>query len=166
MSYASDLSKILFMLGEIYSTDITDPLVDAWVAVLTAEQITIEQAKAAAIQIMRTRKYTKMPTPADVIDLIKPPMDCKLLAEEQADLVLGAVRSYRPGEPPEFEDPITYRLMKDRWPWGHFASSLETDRVKWWRKEFVEAYSDYAGQEMLPELKAPDPKLLEGFKDV
>ena len=153
MSYKADLTKVLYMMAEIYSSKVSDPLVDAWVAVLTDEKVSIEQAKAAAIIVMKTRKYTKMPTPADFLDLIKPRISTKALADNQADLVLEAVRRNGPNKLPAFEDKATAKLMTVRWPWKSFCETLEIEQVKWWRKEFAEAYQD--------EVEANSPLLLE-----
>lgn len=163
MSYTADLSKILFMMAEVYSTEISEPLVDAWSAVLQDEGITIEQAKKAAILTMKTRKYTKMPTPADFLEIVKPKVDHRLTAHEQADLVLDAVRRDGPYRSPEFDNPITAKLMKSRWPWHGFASTLDSDQVKWWRKEFVEAYEDYA--KATPQLLLTEPDMKAAIEE-
>ena len=153
MSYTADLSKILYMMAEIYSTEVTEPLVDAWACVLQDEGITIEQAKTAAIMVMKSRVYTKMPTPADFLEVLKP--NVKTIADGQADIVLQAVRDYRSDRPPKFEDPITAKLMSTRWPFSDFAQTLEKDAVKWWRKQFAADYQD------LKEAEEREQRLLE-----
>lgn len=163
MSYKSDLTKILYMLAEVFSANMSEPLIDAWTAVLIDERISIEQVRAAAIQIMKTRKYTKLPTPADFLDMLKPQENNKEIAETQADDVLDALRGLGPYTLPNFKDPITQELMTRRWPWRTFCMELMSDHVKWWRRDFVEAYCEKKASGNLQPLPPPAPLgLLEG----
>jgi len=160
--YKKEIGKILYTMAEVFRDEVSDLLIEGWVAVLASEKVTVEEARTAAVQVMKSRQYNKLPTPATFLEILRPPVNHKEIAEAQADKVLEAVRRIGPYNKPEFDDPITAQLMRKRWPWGSFAASLETEKVKWWRKEFVDAYcwTEKAGPHALPAAK---PRaLLEG----
>ena len=163
--YRAEVSKVLFMLGEVFGGEISDLLVDAWVGVFGKECVTIPELRDAAIQVMGTRRYNKIPPPAELLDIIRPRVDHRVTAEAQADLVLEAVRSVGPYKLPDFEDTITHHLMTTRWGWRGFASNLESDQIKWWRRDFAEAYQSMADSGEVKRLPAPggksDKQLLE-----
>ena len=153
--YRQEIGKILYMMAEVFRDTPSDSLLDGWVAVLASEKVTVEEAQAAAVQVMKSREYNKLPPPAAFLEIVRPQVKPEELAEAQADKVIQAVRNLGPYGSPEFNDPITAQLMSKRWPWGSFAANLETDKVKWWRKEFVEAYcwTEKAGPHALPTAK-------------
>ena len=140
------------MMAEAFRDKASEALLDAWVAVLSSEKVTVEEAQAAAILVMKSREYNKLPPPAVFLDLVRPKIKPKELAEAQADKVIEYVRKLGPYNKPEFNDPITAQLMSKRWSWGSFAANLETEKVAWWRKEFVDAYcwTAKAGPNALP----------------
>lgn len=165
--YRQEIGKILYMMAEVFRDTASDSLLDAWVAVLSSEKVTVDEAQAAAVQVMKSREYNKLPPPAAFLELVRPQVKPREIAEAQADKVLEAVRKVGPYNTPEFKDPITAELMSSRWQWGSFSSTLETDQKKWWRKEFTEAYCDAAKrstQERLPEPAKP-VALLQGEQE-
>lgn len=156
--YKVELSKILAHMAAIFRDEINTQLVEMWYMILESEHVTIPELKAAAIEVMKSRKYTKLPTPAEILDVIRPRVDYRAIAEAQADEVLKAVRTVGQYSKPTFEDPITAVLMSTRWKWGPFASNLETEAVKWFRKDFVAAYQEAAEDGTVKRLPAPTDK--------
>jgi hypothetical protein len=138
-----ELSEILFGLAGNFGDSIDGPTAKLWARGFKSEGITIDQIRQAAMVILKTRKISKMPTFGEFLEHIQGSADSK--AHAQADLVINTLR--RQGaysKPSEFADPITNHLMKVRWPWKAWGSSLQEDEVKWWRRDFVEAYKDLA----------------------
>jgi len=163
--YRAGITKIVFMMAEAFRDTASDALIDAWVAVLANAKVTIEEAQQAAVQVMSTREYNKLPPPGVFLAILRPPVNCNAVANGQADLVLEQVRRLGGHRQPVFEDPITAKLMEVRWPWRDFCDTLQTSEVKWWRRDFRAAYLDEIEATSPPLLEAPDPKLLGNGKD-
>ena len=163
-NYKKEVAKILYMMAEMFRDKASEIMVEAWSHILSSEDISIEEARDTAITIMKNRKYNKLPTAAEFLDIVRPKENPKQLAEAQADVILELIKT-NPWTPPFLEDPITMDLMQTRWPWVTFASNLETKDVKWWRKDFVEAYIDKHESEERLKLQAPKPRALIGDSD-
>lgn len=139
-SYKKEITKVLNMMCAVFRDTPDRNLIEAWTTIMISEKVTIAELQDAAIQVMKSRVYNKLPTPADILDIIRPRVNYKAIAEAQADEVLAAVRRCGPDRKPDFSDPITARLMSTRWGWSSFARDLESDRATWWRRDFVDAY--------------------------
>lgn len=154
------MSETLYVMAQMLGAEVNPAVVIVWCDILEEEGISIEEFNRACKEILKTRKYTKLPTPAEVLDLLRPKEDLKAIAEDQATLVLHQIGQRRV---PSFEDPITLELMQSRWKWCNFCDTLKTDDVPFWRRDFVEAYSGKRkianSRKMLP---AKEPKQIEG----
>jgi len=134
--------EIIFCVADNFSAKVTDRTLKFWWEMFQEDSVTINQIAQAAKQIIRTRKYTNMPTYADFIEHIKGKVDDA--AEIQAILCVDESRKYSPGElSPAFDDPITAYLMKHRWPFQNWAMSLLEAKIQWWVKEFKSAYLSF-----------------------
>lgn len=122
------------------------------------KEFSIEQIAMAATVLVKTRKYTNMPTVAELIDAIPghPALEIKPVhqAEIQADQVLAHLRRFGRTVVPQFTDPITRQLMSSRWQYQSWAATIAESELKWWRREFSEAYQAYA--------ESGAPLMLEG----
>lgn len=156
--YRSEITKILFMMAEVFRDTFSDASIDGWVMVLQSEGVTIDEARAAAVEVMKSREYNKLPTPAVFLDLLRPKEDFKALAQEQADLVLGAVQKLGPYKLPEFEDRKTAAMVA-RTGWRNLCDK-SSDDLKWWLREFVGEYADSTSREK-KRLSAPKLKVLK-----
>ena len=159
--YKKEIGKILYTMAEVFRDEVSELLIDGWVAVMASEKVTVDEARIAAVQVMKSREYNKLPAPAVFLDIIRPRTDPKQIAEAQADVVIAAVGRHSIYDIPIFGDQITAELMGTRWPWQKFASDLKSAEVKWWRKDFVEAYIGKHESEERLKLQAPKPKRLE-----
>lgn len=118
----------------------TDSLLDLWFEAAKDDGITIEQWEAAAKKIIRGRKYTSQPTYADFYETIfGSPVTEADQANNQAAHVLKQIRELGSYNTPSFEDPVTKKLMASRWSWQSVCAMTEAE-LKWWAKEFIEAY--------------------------
>lgn len=105
----------------------------------------ISQVEEASKQIVLTRKYTKMPPIAEFIEAIegqKPSIADKALVI--ANEIIVHLNTYGSRTPLLLDDLIATHLMSKRWPYREWASMVIEDDLKWWIKEFCEAYKSYS----------------------
>jgi len=163
------LAEILFGLAGNFGDTVDNNTVKIWARGFESEGISLDQIRYAALKILKTRTISKMPTFAEFLEAING--SNKDNAQAQADIVLETLQQRGSRINPKFLDPVTAHLMSTRWKWERWAPNVTEDEVKWWRKEFIEAYQAYAGRpEMVEEvqkLAAPErlKKLVSGIGD-
>jgi hypothetical protein len=107
-------------------------------------EYSISQVEAAAITVMRNRKYTKMPTVAEIIEAIDgAPAQIEDKALTEANKIIAHLKTYGAGTQPDLSDPITKNLMTGRWPYQSWAESVLEKDIVWWVKEFCAAYKSF-----------------------
>ena len=115
----------------------------------------INRVESAAKQIMLTRKYTKMPPVAEFIEILQGGnKDDKALVianEIIAHLKMRGSRIF-----PKLDDEIAKHLMTKRWPYYEWAAAVIESELKWWTKEFCEAYKSYTALEEPMKIAAPE----------
>lgn len=163
--YKAEVSKVLYMMAAVFRDSVSTTLVEAWTTIMQSEKVTIKELQDAAISVMKSRGYNKLPSPAVLLDVIRPRVDTKAIAERQADLVWKAVGSFHPdissGSNIHFDDPVTEYLMHHRWSLREMHYMTTKDAV-WWRKDFVEAHQSESES---PEIKRlPSPHEREAIK--
>jgi hypothetical protein len=136
--------KVMMALAGNFGTAIQPATLDVWFAMAKDDWITYEQISAAAQTIMRTKTdgYGRMPTYAELLVAIRgqaPTIEHKATAE--ANRVIAHLHTYGATTSPDLSaDPITQRLMTVRWHYKTWASQVLESELKWWVKEFVQAY--------------------------
>lgn len=125
---------IMYGLADNFSAKITPEGIDFRFEAL--KNFEIDQVKAAAVRLVKSRKFLKMPTIAEFIEAIDGTPDDR--AESEAYKVLDGIRIFGSYNPPRFEDPATARIV-GRMGWGNLCSMLENQQ-KWFVKDFMEAY--------------------------
>jgi len=85
------------------------------------------------------------PKPADLIEFLREKEKAveKNKAIQEADNILKHLKYNGASKIPVFNDPVTKYLMKTRWRWYQWASTVLDSELKWWHKEFVAAYNSY-----------------------
>ena len=169
MNHLEKFTLEMILLAEEFNADISETLIAKRYDVL--KDYGIEKISIACSWILKNREKTfpAMPTTKEIIDAIEKVCEKKrpdrVIAEEQADLVLLQLRAYGRFYDPIFEDKITQELMTRRWRWADWAESLKEDEKKWWRRDFVEAYQDKATFHAIENsqnlIDAPDVKILD-----
>ncbi len=137
-----ELSEVLFGLAGNFGDTLDESTVRMWIRAFEADGISVSQVKEASLKILGTRKISKMPTYAEFLDYIVGSSEDR--AQQQADVVLYYLRKHGRMGKPAFDDAITAYLMETRWPYQRWAASLMEGELKWWRKEFIQAYQSYA----------------------
>jgi len=162
-----ELAEILYGLAGNFGDSVDNHTAKIWARGFEAEGISLEQIRVAAMKILKTRTIAKMPTFAEFLEAINGSK--KDNAQAQADVVLETLQQQGGRAKPEFSDPITQHLMSTRWKWERWAPNVREDEIKWWRKEFIEAYQSYAAHpenvEHVQRLTAPQrlQKLVSGI---
>ena len=103
----------------------------------------IDEIEVAAVEIIKTRIYNKMPTVAEIIEKIewrRPKVDD--LAQIQAAGVIGEIRRVGASGNPRFDDKITRDLFKTRFNFKSLCMLTERELIQW-EKIFLDLYKIY-----------------------
>jgi len=117
-----------------------------------------QQVWQAAQKIIITWKYPKTFPPVAVfienIQGTKKEIEDHALRE--ADKIISHLNRFGARKFPPLEDPVSMFLMKNRWPYHRWAANITDAELKWWAKEFIEAYRAHSQNEKNPLLEAPE----------
>ena len=97
----------------------------------------------AASDLIRTRRYSSMPTVAEFVEAIEHRVSPEDAAEVQASLVIDAVRQHGGNQSVVFSDPVTAAVVQNM-GWIDLCESLTVAELGWWRKDFVKCYVAFA----------------------
>lgn len=131
-------SKIMWGLAEIFGGEISKPSMELRFSAL--QDFDIDDIEITGIYLLKYRKakFPAVPTVVEFVELLeKDVANIDIAAESQADFVLKRVRT---GSPADFCDPITKKLMENRWTYHIWSKKVLEKDIPWWRKEFVKAY--------------------------
>lgn len=124
---------------------------------------TIEQISEGAKSVLLTWKYNRMPPLAVIIDHIDgAPIEIEHKALIEANKILEHLNFNGANVLPKIKDPIAKYLMTRRWPYQLWAKNVLESELKWWVKEFCEAYKAHDGA---PEILIEGPKELLEIAD-
>lgn len=121
-------------IGQNYGVQLESHLLEFMLKALGG--YSMGQIEAASLQIVRTRKYTTMPTIADFVEAIEGSAEDK--ASVQALLVWDAIRRCGVYSPPVFEDPVTNRVVSQL-GWKSICATPEKERG-WFLRNVASAY--------------------------
>ena len=131
-------ATIMIVLAENFSSELSDKSLEMFFNLAKNDDISINQWEESAHHLLRTRKYTKMPTYADFYETIKGTQAD--IAEKQAHLVIMAVR----GDNKVFDDPITQHLMTTRWWVERLKETMVENEEHFFVRDFKVAYLAYS----------------------
>lgn len=97
----------------------------------------IQQVEAAAMELLRTRKYTRMPTVADFISCIDGTVEDKAVSAWMK--VMTAISSVGNHMSVCFDDPAIHTAIKYMGGWQKIGL-WEDSETKWKQKEFEKLY--------------------------
>lgn len=136
--YKARFLKLMLGLSENFSANLTDNGLSLRYEAL--KQYQIESLENAAIELLRTRKYTTMPTVADFVELLEGSKADK--AEYQFSLVVRAIKQTGRNKNPKFKDPVTQYLVDERFGWAAICNKPEKD-IEFFGKDFKAAYNSH-----------------------
>lgn len=136
----------------------------------TLKNFSDEQFDSGVKKTLLTWEYNRMPPIATIKKNIEQDGNVRLedKAEIQVSLVLKTMKDHPyfidarqmsemtgkmevktiKNPPPVFEDPITQNLMTSRWPFDSWRENILVDEIKWWTKEFKEAYKSFSRESL------------------
>lgn len=127
--------KLMAGLAENFSATLSDVGIDLMFEAL--KNYSYQQIYGSSIKIMRTRKYTGMPTISEFITNIEGTKDD--LADYQYGLILRAIRELGSYTHPRFKDQITQSLVDNRFGWVKICSINPKD-MEFFARDFKAAY--------------------------
>lgn len=140
-------AAIMAAMAEIYGKELSAPALGLHFRLL--REYAFEEVERAALTILKSRKYTSMPTPADFIEHISGgSVDDR--AEVEAGKVLRAIATIGGYRSVVFDDPVTQAVIGQTYGgWARLCRESSLRHEKWWRREFVRAYASYARQRVV-----------------
>lgn len=106
----------------------------------------IDDLSKAGTWLLKNRVSTFPPVPTtkeiiDAIHKIQGQLENKDIASLEADKILRLLKQWGRTCGTRFKDPVTDYLMTYRWSFQYLGGLTEKD-LKWWVKDFIEAYKD------------------------
>ena len=138
----SEYTQTMTIVAGSFGAKMDAPTIAYWADLFKEDGISIDQIKAAAKDIIRTRKYKTMPTYAEFIEFCSGTPDDK--ARIQADEVLKQIRAVGSYGKPKFNDPVTTHIMTNLFNWQSFCSGFLEKNTPFFIKDFIEKYNTYS----------------------
>lgn len=161
-----ELAKILAVIGDMHGKEISITLIN-----LYFEQL--KQFPMSDIRRALSSPSKWFPKPFDVIELIQGSdkeikeienINLGIQAGEQADMVLLHLDDHGANSSPEFTDPITAHIMSSVFPYRSWGRQHLTKNNIFFRRDFVEAYTNYNKTERQQLTHDEAKQLLERIK--
>ena len=110
------------------------------------KEYSIKQIRIAGTWLLKNRKVTfpAVPTTKEIIDVIEATagkLDPKAAANLECDKVFKKLKEFGRAALPKFLDKNTAYLMTYRWTFEKLGM-MDAEELKWFRKDFMEAYQD------------------------
>jgi hypothetical protein len=136
--------KIMYGLADNFGAELSEPGLHMRFEALKG--YSLEDVRNAALSIIRTRKYSKMPTVAELLEHLEGGQ-VEDRARVEASKVLEAMRLYGAYQSVVFDDPVTIAVVDQAFGgWVKLNQELKSHDEKWFIKDFCNAYSSYSRQ--------------------
>jgi len=119
---------------------------DALVVYFNAlKDLDIKTVEEATKHILLTWEFNRMPPISEIVKFATGSGQIEDRALVMANKIVAHVEVHGASEFPNFlrEDPIAAFLMTTRWRYYTWAANVLSSELKWWIREFVEAYRSY-----------------------
>jgi len=138
--------KIMMILSEVYDKELSKEFIELYFRIL--KDMKIKEIQENIMILLKTRKYSSFPTPAE----IRQPIE----NEEEGMLkwiqVKKAIEKYGAYESIIFKDPFIHSAIEHMGGWIELCSVKE-EEMKWKEKEFIRLYSIMKKNNILPSNK-------------
>lgn len=131
--------NVFMTLCEMWEKEPSENLIDLWWTIFKRYSLADFQ-KGIAKAITTLKNYGRLPMPLDIIDMMT---EEQVSIEDRALVVASQILEHlRKGHSslPENFDPVAKQLMATRWNYYDWSRTVLTSEIKWWVKEFCEAY--------------------------
>jgi hypothetical protein len=150
MSSTSDLTKYLFMASDYYKENLSEGVINFWLAGLS--EFSTEEVSFAFGKWMRSSD--RMPKISNIVEIIKGSgEDLALAALIKVENAMSRYGSYATVV---FDDPIIHAVIPELGGWVRTCRLTENE-FTWWKKDFRERYQHHLRYGTLTNLP---PKLL------
>jgi len=156
-----EFAEIMYALGENFNAQVTKPGLRIRFEAL--KQYSMEQVRAACVEVVRNRKFHGMPNVAEIVAAIGDRTEDRAVA--QAHKVIECIRSYGAYDTPTFDDPVTNAVMTKRFRWQEVCQ-LREDHLKWFIKDFSEAYRSYSTEQTREMIECDSQKLKQLVENI
>ena len=132
----------IILLAEIHGKEMSEGMLGMYFKALS--DFSINQVTGAMSKAAKECKW--FPKPVELIDFIQgKPIAIEDKAHVMATRILEHMKIYGHTKTPDLsDDPIAESLMSRRWPYSKWAADVLTSELKWWVKEFCEAYRSHS----------------------
>jgi hypothetical protein len=131
------LVEIVGGLAELYGKTLSKPAI--WLYVNALSDLHFRGVSDALSKLAKESRF--FPMPAEVRGLCEPTSPAiESVAEQQAAIVLNAIRQHGAKYEPAWEDPTTRSLFRGRFRWTSLCSTLTEEETMWFVREFKQAY--------------------------
>ncbi len=111
------------------------------------KELTIDELRQAAMNVIKSRKYTKMPTVAEILEQVRGNPDD--IAMVEAGKVLQAIKRYGAYSSVVFDNPVTMAVIHQGFGgWIKLCTDLNAQDEKWFMKDFVNTYRAFHNQKI------------------
>ena len=143
----SEFFPVFTMLCEIYNKQPTKSLASAYFMVL--EDLTISEFQTAVKSVLATRKFTNLPMPADILEIVNGnPDDVALIALKELEDAMSIHGAYRSVI---FKDKVIMACVKGMGGWQAICQ-VPSDEWKFQKQEFLKLYRAYHRNGKYPEV--------------
>lgn len=134
-----EFMQVFIPLSEIFSKKFSDIALEMYFNVIKSE-ITIKQLEYAAMVILKNRKYSNFPTPAEFIEIIKGNED-EQLRVKTTEALFKFKEAIKKCCSVSFDDPYIHKTIKLMGGWNDILMRNK-EQINWIEKEFCEKYED------------------------
>lgn len=135
------IAMMLTGLSEVYGGGLSEAALEIYIDLL--EPYGVERVRQAVNSIVRTRKYSTFPTPAEFIEHIDPPEQQSVTANRAYRRVEHAFEIAGYYQSVEFDDPCITQAILAMGGWMDFYNRCFGQDWHFVQKEFERRYSEY-----------------------
>jgi hypothetical protein len=152
-----EFAKIFVAMGENFNATVTKEGLKIRFEAL--KEFSIDQVRQACIELVKNRVYPGMPVSGEIRAAIvggsggDNSQKIEDIAQQRVNEIMGQIRTVGSYGSPTWSDPVVSDLLSRRWNWQSLCAMTETE-LKWWAKEFIEAYKSHQSQPMIENKEA------------
>ena len=142
-----EFAETFTLLCATYNKEASKSLMSAYFMVL--EDLTISEFQTAVKSVLATRKFTNLPMPADILEIVNGnPDDVALIALKELEDAMSIHGAYRSVI---FKDKVIMACVKGMGGWQAICQ-VPSDEWKFQKQEFLKLYRAYHRNGKYPEV--------------
>ena len=142
-----EFAETFTLLCATYNKEASKSLMSAYFMVL--EDLTISEFQAAVKSVLATRKFTNLPMPADILEIVNGnPDDVALIALKELEDAMSIHGAYRSVI---FKDKVIMACVRGMGGWQAICQ-MPSDEWKFQKQDFLKLYRAYHKSNKYPEV--------------